>query len=133
LKLRAIAYDTEPSRAELIAYRRPDAAGSRWSAYRITSLDPATADDVAATLAHVLPILAEVRKRREIAIWRSTRIHLDDVEGLGAFVELETVLSGQDDAEADAEHRDVIARLGLGAWPVEATSYSDLRRREAPR
>ena len=133
LKLRAVAYDTEPSRAELIAYRRPDEAGSRWSAYRITPLEPGTADDLATTLAHVLPIVAEVRKRREIAIWRSTRIHLDEVEGLGPFVELETVLAGQADAQAEAEHREVIARLGLDAWPVEATSYSDLVRRQEPR
>lgn len=131
LKLRAIAYDTEPSRAELIAYRRPDDAGSRWSAYRITPLDPAAADDLAATLAHVLPVLVEVRKRREIAIWGSTRIHLDLVEGLGPFAELETVIAGQADARAEAEHREVIDRLGLDGWPVEATSYSDILRRAA--
>jgi adenylate cyclase class IV len=126
LKLRAIAYDTEPSRAELIAYRRPNDAGSRWSVYRITPLEPDAADDLAATLAHVLPALVEVRKRRQIAIWGSTRIHLDRVEGLGPFVELETVIAGQADATAEAEHREVIERLGLGDWPVEATSYSDM-------
>lgn len=133
LKLRVIAYDTEPSRAELIAYRRPDAAGSRWSAYRITPLAPDVANDLTATLAHVLPAVAEVRKRREIAIWRSTRIHLDDVEGLGPFVELETVLADREEARAEAEHREVIERLGLAAWPVEATSYSDMLRRRAAR
>lgn len=132
LKLRAIEYDTGLSRAELIAYRRPDAAGSRWSAYRIAPLDPAAADGLAATLAHVLPVLVEVRKWREIAIWGSTRIHLDLVEGAGPFAELETVITGQDDAHAEAEHREVIARLGLDAWPVEAASYSDIVRRGAP-
>ncbi len=126
LKLRAIAYDTEPSRAELIAYRRPDEQGSRWSVYRITPVDPDLADDLAATLAHVLQVVAEVRKRRDIAIWRSTRIHLDDVDGLGYFLELETVLSEQDGVHAEAEHREAIERLGLAAWPVEATSYSDM-------
>jgi adenylate cyclase class IV len=133
LKLRGIAYDTEPSRAELIAYRRPDEAGSRWSAYRITPLDPDAADDLAATLAHVLPVSVEVRKRREIAIWGSTRIHLDEVEGIGPFVELETVISAQGAADAEAEHREVIERLGLDAWPVEATSYSDIIGRAARR
>jgi adenylate cyclase class IV len=130
LKLRTIAYDTEPSRAELIAYRRPDEAGSRWSTYRITPLDVATADELAATLAHVLPPLVEVRKVREVAILGATRIHLDLVEGLGAFAELETVIDGQDDASAAAEHREVIERLGLGAWPVEAASYSDIMLRD---
>jgi predicted adenylyl cyclase CyaB len=130
LKLRTVAYDTEPSRAELIAYRRPDEAGSRWSAYRITPLDPPAADDLAATLGHVLPALVEVRKLREIAIWSATRIHLDAVEGLGWFAELETVLDGQGDDGAAAEHREVIDRLGLAALPVEAGSYSDLLARQ---
>lgn len=133
LKLRVIAYDTEPARAEMIAYRRPDEDGSRWSAYRLTPLDAGVADDLAATLAHVLPVMLEVRKRREIAIWRETRIHLDDVEGLGPFVELETVISEQSDALAEAEHREVIERLGLMAWPAESGSYSDILRRKTPR
>ncbi len=133
LKLRAIAYDTEPARAELIAYRRPDEDGSRWSAYRLTPIDSRVADDLAATLAHVLSLMVEVRKRRDIAIWRQTRLHLDEVEGLGPFVELETVIAGQSDAVAEAEHRDAIERLGLAAWPVEPGSYSDILRREVPR
>lgn len=133
LKLRAIAYDTEPARAELIAYRRPDEDGSRWSAYRLTPIDPDVADDLAETLGHVLPVMVVVRKRRHIAIWRDTRIHLDDVDGLGPFVELETVISGQSDAMAEAEHRDVIDRLGLATWPIEPGSYSDILRREVPR
>lgn len=133
LKLRVIAYDTEAARAELIAYRRPDEDGSRWSAYRIVPIDAGHADDLAATLGLVLPPLVEVRKRRDIAIWRETRIHLDQVEGLGPFVELETVVSGQSDAVAEAEHREVIERLGLEAWPVEPGSYSDILRKEMPR
>lgn len=126
LKLRTITDDAGESRAELIAYRRPDENGSRWSAYRITPLAPETATDLARTLGHVLPALARVRKHREVLLHGATRIHLDTVEGLGAFVELETVVTAQEPAVAEAEHRRVIAALRLDAWPVEAGSYSDL-------
>ena len=126
LKLRTIAREGEDARCELIAYRRPDERGSRWSAYAITPLEFATAESLATTLAQVLPVRVVVRKRREIYLHGATRIHVDDVERLGTFVELETVIGNQADNEAAAEHRHVIETLGLGAWPVEAGSYSDL-------
>ncbi|HEV2127208.1 MAG TPA: class IV adenylate cyclase [Thermomicrobiales bacterium] len=115
LKLRAITDDTGVSRAELIAYRRPDAAGSRWSAYRIAQLEAGQAQDLAETLGHVLRPLARVRKRREVLLHGATRIPLDQVEGLGAFVELETVVMHQNATSAEQEHRRVIAALGLDA------------------
>jgi predicted adenylyl cyclase CyaB len=134
LKLRTITYDTGASRAELIAYQRPDVHGSRWSDYRIAPVVTDEAEQLAATLAQVLPLLVDVRKRREIAIAGVTRIHLDEVEELGAFVELETVVTDTADSAAEREHASVIERLGLAAWPVEAGSYSDLlHRREQPR
>ena len=128
LKLRTIIEATGTASAELIAYRRPDEAGSRWSAYRITPLDPGSADDLAETLAHLLPIFVRVRKRRDVVLSGATRIHLDAVEGLGPFVELETVITAQSEADGEAEHRRVIDALGLERWPVEGGSYSDLLR-----
>ncbi len=133
LKLRTITEETGASRAELIAYRRPNADGSRWSAYRIVPLTVDAANDLAAALEHVLPRLARVRKRREVLIHAATRIHLDEVEGLGCFVELETVMSTQSDDIVAGEHYRMIEALGLQTWPAEAGSYSDLlRRADAP-
>lgn len=126
LKLRAITEHTGSSRAELIGYRRPDLAGSRWSDYRIAPLAAEQAEPLAATIARAAPLVVEVRKRREIGIVGATRVHLDIVDGLGAFVELETVIGGQDDADAEREHRVVLARLGIEGLPAEPASYSDL-------
>ncbi len=126
LKLRAITDDTGMSRVELIAYRRPDVAGSRWSSYRIMPLETEQAESLADTLEHVLRPHVRVRKRREILLHGATRIHLDEVEGLGAFVELETVVTNQTATSAEQEHRRVIAALGLDTWPIESSSYSDL-------
>ncbi len=38
-----------------------------------------------------------VAKRRRLHIWREVRIHLDDVDGLGTFIELEAVAPSRSD------------------------------------
>jgi adenylate cyclase class IV len=114
------------SGAALIAYARPDQAGSRFSDYILASTsDP---DALRAALDAAIGTRVVVEKRRQLYLWRHTRLHFDEVTGLGAFVELETVLASADFAEAAAEqeHSQVIALLGLAALPVEAGSYSDL-------
>jgi adenylate cyclase, class 2 len=118
--------EVAPSGAVLIAYVRPDQAGSRFSDYLLSpATSPAT---LRAALAAAIGTRVVVEKRRWLYVWRHTRLHFDEVTGLGAFVELETVLDGGDFAEAAAEqeHRQVIAFLGLAALTVEASSYSDL-------
>lgn len=130
LKLRTSEVIDGAARAELIAYRRPDTSSSRWSAYRITPLAVEQAETLAQTLAHVLPMLVEVRKHRQVCIAASTRIHLDTVDDLGTFVELETVMDHQQDREAEIEHQAIIDELGLGAFAPEAGSYSDLLLRQ---
>lgn len=126
LKLREIGGDDGAS-AELIGYHRADASGSRWSEYERAALEPGAAAGVRRVLALTCGVLATVAKTRTIAIWSRTRIHLDAVDGLGAFVELETVAGPDDDDGAIlAEHEAVIAALELCRWPVVAGSYGDL-------
>jgi len=111
--------------AVLIGYTRPDLTGSRMSDYSISPIaDPPT---LRAALAATLGIRVVVEKRRTLYLLGATRIHLDRVVGLGAFIELETVLGELtgDDALA-AEHRRIIVLLGLDRLPVIAGSYSDL-------
>jgi len=141
LKLRTIASVHEDGedgitgpvvRAELIAYARGDAEGSRWSTYHLVPVAPADADALRTALLATIGPLVTVAKRRDIAISGQTRIHLDRVEGLGAFVELETVVSTQGEADATAEHRAVIAALGLDRWRAIPGSYSDLLRAAPP-
>lgn len=112
--------------AELIGYNRPLESGSRWSRYVVAEVEIDAADRLHEALALTHDVVITVHKVREIVIWAATRIHLDVVDGLGAFIELETVVTDQDDATAAAEHRMVIERLGLDRWPAVAGSYSDL-------
>ncbi len=120
LKLR----DFGDGRAELISYRRPDTPEARGSDFFTCPVtEPAR---LRATLAHALRTGGTVRKRRHLFLYRRTRIHLDDVEGLGQFVELETVMSGQSEDEAHAELRHVAAALALKPEDAISQPYVEL-------
>jgi predicted adenylyl cyclase CyaB len=120
LKLREI----EGAAAELIQYARPDEPAARASDYVIASIpDPAPLREA---LARALGVRAVVAKRRTLFLWRRTRIHLDDVEGLGAFLELETVITDQSEADARAEIAEAAAALAIRDQDWLACSYVDL-------
>jgi adenylate cyclase class IV len=120
LKFRTI----EGRGSELIAYEREDTPATRASEYgRYVTQDPTSLADV---LERALPRNGVVEKTRHLLILRSTRIHLDDVVGLGRFVELETVIGTQSDADAEREHLDVLELLGLGDAERIAVGYVDL-------
>jgi predicted adenylyl cyclase CyaB len=68
-----------------------------------------------------------VRKKRRLYMADRTRIHLDDVEGLGTFVELEVVLRDGEDAErGNAVARETMARLGIDESQLVEGAYADL-------
>lgn len=121
LKLREI--DGAP--AELIAYDRPDRGGARASAYQLVAvLDPG---GLKSALAGALGVRGEVRKRRAIYLWHNVRIHLDDVAGLGTFVEFEAVLApGEDEAAAHARLEELCRALGVRPDDHLGPSYADL-------
>jgi adenylate cyclase class IV len=125
LKLRE---DRAGGGAELIFYRRPDAQGLRASSYwRAPVADPAAH---AALLEAAHGVLGIVAKRRRLWLHRNVRIHLDAVEGLGAFVELESVLAVPG-AESPAEARalaEVIEALGLAGRAAIGPGYLELLR-----
>lgn len=108
----------------LIAYHRAEEAASRNSDYQLLSVsDAAGAREM---LAGTLGVLVVVDKRRELYLTGATRVHLDEVAGLGSFVELETVIEDQPVDVARDEHRQVLVRLGLSGYDVVSVSYSDL-------
>jgi homotetrameric cytidine deaminase len=126
LKLR----EQEPGGAELIAYERSDAAEARESRYRIAPVSdgPALRDALAAALG----VTVVVDKRRRLLMWEGVRIHLDDVEGLGAFVELEGVAPAGSDLSAEAARvARLRAALEIADEAIEAAGYADLRRAAA--
>jgi predicted adenylyl cyclase CyaB len=121
LKLRMITGQS----AVLIWYERPDAATARWSHYHLVPIGDPNA--LRAALAAALGERGEVRKRRELWLWHNVRIHLDDVAGLGTFVEFEAVMAPEDDeTTAHARLAQLAAALGLRPADDVAGSYGDL-------
>ena len=73
-----------------------------------------------------------VRKRRLLYVVGRTRIHLDEVEGLGAFLELEVVLAdGEEEAEGEAIARHLMGELGVRDEDRVARAYIDLLEEES--
>ena len=68
-----------------------------------------------------------VRKTRALYRVGRTRVHLDRVEGLGDFLELEVVLDEGEGAERGiAEAEALMAALGIAAADLVAEAYVDL-------
>lgn len=124
LKLRHFSDGT----AELIGYRRPDQPGCRTSEYvRVAQPDFVSLHQA---FAMTLGILGEVVKTREVWIVDQTRVHLDQVEGLGTFLELEVVLrDDQPVAEGQAIADRILRDLELADQPTIAGAYFDLLNR----
>jgi homotetrameric cytidine deaminase len=110
----------------LIAYARADEAAARTSVYHLVAVpDPAA---LKAALNDSLGTVVVVEKARRLLLWQNVRIHLDTVEGLGTWLELEAVgVGGIDSSDLAAEHRKVAelrAVLEMVDENVVATGYA---------
>ena len=127
LKLR----EFEGGSAELIHYHRSDDSDAKASDYVRVAVPDASA--LREALARGCGVLGRVRKLRWLLLVSdagfNTRIHLDRVEGLGDFMELEVVLQdGQTDADGTTVANRLMTALGLHDAPRLAGSYFDLLR-----
>ncbi|HEY5719187.1 MAG TPA: class IV adenylate cyclase [Gammaproteobacteria bacterium] len=127
LKLRELA----PDRGQLIFYQRADTAGPKLSSYFIApTQDPAALRE---TLGRALRVIGRVRKRRRLYLAGQTRIHLDQVEGLGSFLELEVALADTDDTTAGEQvAMQLMNRLGVPAGDLVKGAYLDLMGAQPP-
>ncbi|EEC10230.1 adenylate cyclase, putative, partial [Ixodes scapularis] len=74
-----------------------------------------------------LGTLGTVCKERHLFLVGCTRVHVDAVQGLGDFLELEVVLrEGQDPEEGRATAEALMAVLGVQPDSLESGSYLDL-------
>jgi predicted adenylyl cyclase CyaB len=121
LKVREFADGT----GELIFYRRPDAEGPKTSEYAISRTTDGAA--LQKLLATALPVRGIVRKTRQLLLAGRTRIHLDEVEGLGSFMELEVVLAeGEVPAHGQIEADELMRKLGITPDDLVRGAYIDL-------
>lgn len=124
LKLRVFS----PQEGELIFYRRPDRAGQKESFYLRS---PVSAPDaLREALGAAYGSAGRVRKKRTLFLVGRTRVHLDLVEGLGSFMELEVVLrDGETTVDAEGEAARLMQALGVSAGQLVDAAYVDLLRR----
>jgi homotetrameric cytidine deaminase len=110
---------------ELIAYRRDDSPEAVESGYVLAAV--AAPQELAEALDAALGTVVVVSKLRRLFLWEGVRIHLDDVEGLGNFVEFEAVLPEAGDvATARSKVDRLRAELGISDEALVSVGYADL-------
>ena len=120
LKLRILA-----DHAQLIYYARPDQQGPKRSDYHLARSDDP--ENLKRVLELAYGVRGVVKKRRYLYLVGQTRVHLDDVEGLGQFMELEVVLQeGQSDAEGQSIAESLMDALGVEKTDLLDGAYMDL-------
>jgi predicted adenylyl cyclase CyaB len=121
LKLREI----DGQQAQLVWYQRPDQASAKMSDYILAPIRwPA---ELKEALAHACGTRVVVDKRREIFLVDQVRIHLDQVLGLGEFLEFEAVLGPRLSAADGRTQVDELARrFGIEDQQLVTMSYADL-------
>ena len=121
LKLREFA----SADAELIRYQRPDRTGPSKCNYAIMPApQPANLKDA---LSSALGVIGVVKKKRHLYMVGQTRVHFDEVDGLGDFIELEVVLTpGQTEEEGAAIARALMKRLEIRDEDLIDCAYIDM-------
>jgi predicted adenylyl cyclase CyaB len=121
LKLRTFS----DSNGQLIFYNRPNVLGPKESFYLIAPT--AFPVDLSEVLSLTYGQCGRVQKRRTLYMIGRTRVHLDRVEGLGEFIELEVVLGDSEASEEGvAVAHELLHRLGITAQQLVEGAYVDL-------
>jgi len=131
LKLRALS----ASEGQLIFYQRPNQTGPKESFFVMASTSSPDALREALSLAYGQA--GRVRKHRTLYQIGRTRVHLDRVEDLGHFLELEVMLSeGEPSASGVEEAHGLMAALGIAPTQLIEGAYVELlaqKQAERPR
>ena len=121
LKLRQI----DNLRAQLVCYARPDGPQAKASDYQLVPI--ANPQTLKSALRVALGVRCVVRKRREIFLYHNVRVHLDEVAGLGSFLEFEAVLGPDvDDSAGQAQLDELTAKFALQPADLVSGSYADM-------
>jgi adenylate cyclase class IV len=125
LKLRVFGADRG---GQLIVYSRPDRRAPRTSDFQWMPV--ADAAGTLRLLTGMFGVRVCVRKRREVWLYKNARIHLDQVSGLGRFLEIEVIVS-KGAMQARGLMKTLIAALGIQPDHLIAGSYSDMLARDS--
>ncbi|XP_022301093.2 uncharacterized protein LOC111109301 [Crassostrea virginica] len=121
LKLRTIM----GAKSELIFYDRPDQEGPKHSEFYTTPVEDPTS--LKECLKRSVGIKGILRKVRTLYMVGQTRVHVDQVEGLGSFMELEVQMQeGQTVEQLQDIAEDLMGKLGVSNKDLISVAYMDL-------
>jgi len=118
--------NSNENKLELIFYQRPDKKISKISNYQILNIKSGQLNDLESILESAFGKKIIVKKERELWLFKNTRIHLDKVDDLGNFIEIETVVKNIRFETAKKEYIEIIKLLNLLKYKKHTKSYSDL-------
>ncbi|KAH8274375.1 hypothetical protein KR044_010715 [Drosophila immigrans] len=127
LKLR---YLQPPARSQLVFYDRPDVAGPKLSTFNKIEVDePAVLEKILKQSNGTLGVLA---KRRLLFLHAQTRIHMDDVQDLGHYMEFEVCLEPEQTLEqGQAIAEDLCKTFDIADADLMTGSYFDALTKDA--
>ena len=121
LKLRIFS----DNKGELIYYVRDNSTGPKRSDYYVFKTNEP--EILKKLLEPALGIRGIIKKKRSLYTVGNTRIHLDEVENLGSFIELEVVLSTEQNENEGIEiANDLMKKLGIDIKDLIDKAYIDL-------
>ncbi len=110
----------------LIQYNRPDQAGPKHS--QVSLYKPNDAEKLKVVLTHSVGIKVVVDKQRSIYFVDNVKIHVDEVKGLGSFLEIEAI--DEDGSRSLSELKDqcdsFMELFDVKTEDLLDVSYSDL-------
>lgn len=112
----------------LIQYNRPNQAGPKNSDFKLVKVPDAAGLKTALTAS--LGIKVVVRKKREIYFIGNVKFHIDEVPGLGSFMEIEAgnigTGAGLDQPALLEQCQHYMQQLGIRNEDLIQVSYSDM-------
>lgn len=113
---------------QLIFYERDDLPQPKASSYFLSKVDdPYSLLEV---LSRALGVRGIVKKIRRLYLVDHTRVHLDEVEGLGNFLELEVVLrENQSEEDGRKIAQDLMQQLEIDESDLLSGAYVDMMKK----
>ena len=110
----------------LIFYEREDQAGPKSSHFHLVKIDDAKG--LKEVLKRSIGIKTEVKKRREIYYIENVKFHIDEVSGLGSFVEIEAgnMLAGLTEDKLKEQCDFYMNEFRISQQDLIEVSYSDM-------
>lgn len=113
----------------LIYYQRPDQPEAKVSDISLTPIESdQQAESLKLLLTNALGVLVVVDKKREIYFIDNVKFHIDDVHGLGSFVEIEAI-SKEVEYSVEELHQQCqhyMELLDINNSELAESSYSDM-------